>query len=92
MKKVPENSRLMTKIELLNVLHRAQTLGTPHPIQPVQYANSYTQPMPHYSGYTGQPQTPYNRVFPTTSPVATNSVYNMQPVHQTHSHKPTPGP
>ncbi|XP_050708921.1 uncharacterized protein LOC126993822 [Eriocheir sinensis] len=58
MKKVPESSRLMTKIELLNVVHRAQTLGTQHPIQPVQYANSFTQPFPHYSGHTGQPHTP----------------------------------
>lgn len=93
MKKVPESSRLMTKIELLNVLHRAQTLGTHHPIQSFQYANSYTQPLPHYSGFTAQPQTPYTRVCPTPSPVATNSVHNIQPVHQAHSHNPpTAGP
>ncbi|XP_042884795.1 uncharacterized protein LOC122261317 [Penaeus japonicus] len=71
MKKVPEKIRLMTKIELLNVLHRAQTLGTPHPIQPVQYANSHTLPLPHSSGDTGQPRTPSSPsvVHPmTTSP------------------------
>lgn len=85
MKKVPENSRLMTKIEILNVLHRAQTLGAHHPIQPVLYANSYTQPLPHYSGYTGQPHTPHTRVCQTTpSPVATNSIFDIQPGHQTH--------
>lgn len=88
MKKLPENIRLVTKIELLNVFHRAHTLGACYPQQPLQYAHSYTQPLPHYSGYTGQPRTPHTPVCQTTPQLGTNSGFDIRTVHQAHLHKP----
>ena len=104
LKKVPENNRLMTKIELLIVVHRAQAFGAYHPIQPLHHPRLYSQSHPHYSGYTPQPQPPHFSAHQTTpSPAAMNSGTVAQPVHQTHlnmqpfactsgysSHTPTP--
>ncbi|CAB3243584.1 unnamed protein product [Arctia plantaginis] len=50
LKKVPENRRLTTKIELLNVIKEAQNHHQSLPLQTNQH--QYTYSTPTYSGYT----------------------------------------
>ncbi|KAL4708521.1 hypothetical protein ACJJTC_014129 [Scirpophaga incertulas] len=50
LKKVPENRRLSTKIELLNVIQKAQNPALPQ--QTNQYQYQYAYSTPSYSGYT----------------------------------------
>lgn len=85
LKKVPENNRLMTKIELLNVVHRAQAFGTYHSTQPLHHPHAFGQSFPHHSGYTAQSQSSHIRAHQTNpSPGASSSFSDTQAVHQTH--------
>ncbi|XP_064110177.1 uncharacterized protein LOC135217981 [Macrobrachium nipponense] len=77
LKKVPENIRLMTKIEILNVIQRAQTFGTFPVAQPVQHPHSHNQPFPHFLGTTQTP-TPLKTSPSTPSPAAASSVSETQ--------------
>ncbi|XP_066958378.1 uncharacterized protein [Macrobrachium rosenbergii] len=79
LKRVPENIRLMTKIEILNVIQRAQTFGTFPAMQPVQQPHSSNQPFPHFSSTTYHAPTTPLKVSPSTpSPTAGCSVSETQ--------------
>lgn len=90
LKKVPENSRLRTKIEILNVIQCAQQSATSHPEQ-IHHLHSYnqtfsrdTQIQQMQSGYSGQTPAAHFQVHPTTSsPVVTSSFPETQPIYQT---------
>lgn len=64
LKKVPENQRLTTKIELLNVIKEAQNYHQSLPIQTNQQQYMYSTPT--YSGYTTA--RPPTRQWSTTPP------------------------
>ncbi|XP_076047830.1 uncharacterized protein LOC143029186 isoform X2 [Oratosquilla oratoria] len=80
MKKVPENRRLMAKIEIMNVIQRAQLVHNPP-----SHGQQYTV----HSGYTGHTQALHSQIYPTApSPACTGSaVHETHPVHHTHSYK-----
>ena len=81
MKKVPENRRLMTKIELMNVIQRAQQVDYPH---------FYSQKITALSGYTSQSQ-PIHNTPSYNEPHASTSRYNSQTPILVHPPTPSPG-
>lgn len=81
MKKVPENKRLMTKIELMNVVQRAQL---------VDYPPFYSQQYTAHSGYTSQTQ-PVHHTLLHNEPHASTSRYNSQTPTLVHPPTPSPG-
>lgn len=83
LKKVPENSRLRTKIDLLNVLQHAQTLAASHSTQHAHHPPSHSQPYStDSSGHTCQTSSHFQALPSTPSPVVTSSFPETQPIHQ----------
>lgn len=84
LKKVPENFRLKTKIDILNVLQHAQALATSHSTQQPHHSHSHSQPYnTDSSGHTCQTSSSHFQALPSTpSPVVTSSFPETQPIHQ----------
>lgn len=90
LKKVPENFRLMAKIEMLNVIQRAQVCATSQAMHVVNHPQPYSQPFTHISGYTSQ--TPSSHQAHPTFPLhgASSTLSTTHPIHHTHSMQPHP--
>lgn len=81
LKKVPENRRLSTKIELLNVLQKAQNQSLQFPTN--NYQHQYMYSAPTYSGYTtARPSTPSRQWSTTPAPPQQESSWVPSPSSQ----------
>ncbi|XP_027229943.2 uncharacterized protein [Penaeus vannamei] len=88
LKKVPENLRLMTKIEVLNVIHRAQTSATSRLMRQVNNPHPHSQSLPHASGDTSQkPSPPFEVHSDFQLQGVTTSLPTIHPLHNTQNNQ-----